>query len=370
MLVALALGMVAANSPLADTYALLHHLPLHVGVGPFTIEAPLIDWINQGLLTVFFFLIGLHTKHEITSGALSEPGAVAVPAIASMGGMILPSALYLAFNYANPVALRGWAIPIATDIVLVLGFLSLLSGRVAPAVIAFATAVAIFDDLGSVAIIALFYGEIEVLWPLWMVAVGLSALLLLNRRRKVSLTPYLAAGSLLWFGLVLGGLEGALAGAIVGLSLPLSSFPPKVASRTERRISPVALFFVVPVFAFFNGGVALDFAPADPQAGSVALGIAAAMVIGKPAGILVGTFVVLRLGIGSLPRGTTRRDLLTVALLSGIGFTMSLFIVGAAFNASPLADTAKLTVIAASTIAAVLAFVLVSIRVKAPRGKQ
>lgn len=369
MVAALALGMVAANSSLANIYALLHHLPLHVGVGAFAIEAPLIDWINQGLLTVFFFLIGLHTKHEMTTGALSGPGSVAVPAIAALGGMIVPAALYLAFNYGDPVALRGWAIPIATDIVLVLGVLSLFSGHVAPSVIAFATAVAIFDDLGSVAVIALFYGEIEVLWPLWVLAIGLSALLLLNRRQKVSLTPYLAVGMLLWLGLVFGGLEGALAGAIVGLSLPLSSFPPRVASQTERRISPLALFFVVPVFAFFNGGVALDFAPADPQAGSVALGIAAAMVIGKPAGILAGTFVAVRLGIGSLPRGTTRQDLLTVALLSGIGFTMSLFIVGAAFNASPLADTAKLTVIAASTVAAVFAFVLITIRVIAQRGK-
>ena len=150
MLVGLALGIVAANSPLADIYAIVHHLPLRVGAGDWAIEAPLIEWINQGLLTVFFFLIGIHTNHELTRGALSEPSAAMLPASAALGGMIVPAAIYLGLNAGDTVALRGWAIPIATDIVLVLGVLSLFSGRVDPAVIAFATAAAIFDDLGAV----------------------------------------------------------------------------------------------------------------------------------------------------------------------------------------------------------------------------
>ena len=157
MLVGLALGLVAANSPLADTYALIHHLPLRVGPVAWAIEAPLIEWINQGLLTVFFFLIGIHTNHELTRGTLSEPGAAVLPASAAVGGMIVPAAIYLGLNAGETIALRGWAIPIATDIVLVLGVLSLCSGQVGPAIVAFATAAAIFDDLGSVAVIALFY---------------------------------------------------------------------------------------------------------------------------------------------------------------------------------------------------------------------
>lgn len=362
MLVGLALGMVAANSPLADIYAIVHHLPLRVGAGTWAIESPLIEWINQGLLTVFFFLIGLHTNHELTRGALSEPGAAMLPASAALGGMIVPAAIYFGLNAGDTVALRGWAIPIATDIVLVLGVLSLFSGRVDPAVIAFATAAAIFDDLGAVAIIALFYGELHQLWPLWMVAGGLAGLILLNRTRWPSLVPYLAFGCILWAGFVLSGVEGAIAGAIVGFSLPLSSLPSKTVAAAERRISPFALLLVVPLFTFFNGGVVLDFVPADPQARSVAIGIAMALIVGKPLGILAGTLLALRLGIGTLPHGTSMRDAIGVALLAGIGFTMSLFIIGADFDVTPIARTAKLAVVSSSAVAALLGLIAFKIR--------
>ncbi|WP_223479502.1 Na+/H+ antiporter NhaA [Oricola indica] len=362
MLVGLALGLVAANSPLADTYALIHHLPLRVGPVAWAIEAPLIEWINQGLLTVFFFLIGIHTNHELTRGTLSEPGAAVLPASAAVGGMIVPAAIYLGLNAGETIALRGWAIPIATDIVLVLGVLSLCSGQVGPAIVAFATAAAIFDDLGSVAVIALFYGELDQLLPLWIVAGGSAGLLLLNRTRKASLVPYLFFGCVLWAGLIMTGLEGAVAGAIVGFSLPLSSFPSKAAARAEQRISPFALFFVVPVFTFFNGGIVLDFVPADPQAWSVAIGIAIALIVGKPLGILGGTLLALRLRIGTLPPDTSLRDLFGVALLAGVGFTMSLFIVGAAFDAAPIAATAKLAVVSSSAIAALLGILSFNLR--------
>ena len=357
MLVGLALGMVAANSPLADIYAIVHHLPLRVGAGDWAIEAPLIEWINQGLLTVFFFLIGIHTNHELTRGALSEPSAAMLPASAALGGMIVPAAIYLGVNFGDTVALRGWAIPIATDIVLVLGVLSLFSGQLGPAIIAFATAAAIFDDLGAVIVIALFYGSFDQLWPLWMVVGGLAGLFLLNRTRRASLVPYLAFGCVLWAGLILTGLEGAIAGAIVGFSLPLSSFPPRATARAERRVSPFALFFVVPIFTFFNGGVMLDFFPADPQAWSVAIGIAMALIVGKPLGLLAGTLLALRLGIGTLPPGTSMRDVIGVALLSGVGFTMSLFIVDATFHATPITATAKLAVVGSAAAAAFLGIV-------------
>ncbi|MBA5775531.1 Na+/H+ antiporter NhaA [Stappia sp. F7233] len=357
MLVAIALGMVAANSSLAESYAFLHHYPLRLGLPPLQVEAPLIDWINQGLLTVFFFQIGLHTKHEMTTGALASPGAAAIPAAAALGGMILPAAVYTTFNYFDPVKLGGWAIPIATDIVLVLGFLSLFGGRLVPGIIAFVTTAAIFDDLGAVIVIALFYGEIEAVWPLAVIATGLLGLLGLNRCLHTRLAPYLLAGVVLWFGLVATGLEGAVAGAVVGLSLPLSAFPAHSASHTERRISPVALFFVVPVFAFFNGGVPLEFAHPALATDSVALGIAAALVFGKPAGVLAGTLLAVRLGFGSLPAGVTARDIAATALLAGLGFTMSLFIVTIAFHDPLLTDTAKLAVLAGSGLSAVIALI-------------
>ena len=198
--------------------------------------------------------------------------------------------------------------------------------------------------------------------PLWIVAGGSAGLLLLNRTRKASLVPYLLFGCVLWAGLIMTGLEGAVAGAIVGFSLPLSSFPSKAAARAERRISPFALFFVVPVFTFFNGGIVLDFVPADPQAWSVAIGIAIALIVGKPLGILGGTLLALRLRIGTLPPDTSLRDLFGVALLAGVGFTMSLFIVGAAFDAAPIAATAKLAVVSSSAIAALLGILSFNLR--------
>ncbi len=362
MLGGLALGMFAANSPLSEVYALIHHLPVRVGPVAWGMGVPLIEWINQGLLTVFFFLIGLHTNHDLTQGKLSKPGAALLPASAALGGMIVPAVIYLGFNLGDPVALRGWAIPIATDIVLVLGVLSIVSGQVAPATIAFAMAAAIFDDLGSVAVIALFYGDFDQLWPLWLVAGGLAGLLVLNRARKASLVPYVALGCVLWAGLIKTGIEGAIAGAIVGFSLPLSSFPSKAAEGTERRISPFALFFVVPIFTFFNGGVVLDFVPADSQARSVAIGIMIALIVGKPLGILGGTLLALRLRIGTLPPDLSMRDVLGVALLAGVGFTMSLFIVGAAFDATPIAATAKLAVVGSSVVAALLGMIAFKIR--------
>lgn len=357
MLLALALGMIAANSSLSDGYAFLHHNPLRLGLAELQIEAPLIDWINQGLLTVFFFQIGLHTNQEITTGVLASPCTAAVPAAAALGGMILPAAVYTLFNFSDPVALNGWAIPIATDIVLVLGLMSLFGGRVAPGVIAFITATAIFDDLGAVIVIALFYGEVAAVWPVAVIIAGLLTLFALNRCRYAHLAPYLLAGAVLWTGLIATGLEGAAAGAVVGLSLPLSSFQPHTVTSTMRRISPIALFFVVPMFAFFNGGVPLDLAQPALAIEPIALGIGAALVLGKPLGVLLGTLLAVRLGIGSLPAMVTARDIALAALLAGVGFTMSLFIVTAAFHDPLLADTSKLAVLAGSALSAVIALI-------------
>lgn len=362
MIFALILGMISANSSLADSYAFIHHYPIRLGIPSYRIEAPLINWINQGLLTAFFLLVGMHIKREMTSGALSSPGAAAVPAAAALGGMALPAVIYAGFNYLDPGALRGWAIPIATDVVLVLGLLSVFARYVAPGVVAFVTASAIFDDLGAVSVIALFYGEGEFGMPAVAISFGLVALIVLNRRRVAHFSPYLVAGSVLWVGMMLTGFEAAVAGAIVGLLLPLASFPPELASQTERRLSPLALFLVVPIFAYFNSGVELPSANLDLASDHVALGIIGALVIGKPAGVLIGIWFAIRLKLGSLPTGTNASDIIVVAPLAGVGFTMSLFIVTAAFDDPARADVAKLAVITGSGLAAVLAVVALKVR--------
>lgn len=355
MLVAIGLGMAAANSPLSSTYAFIHHYPLRLGIAPFVIQVPLIDWINQGLLVVFFFHIGLHTKHEMTSGVLAARGRAVLPAIAAFGGMIVPAAIYLAFNATDPEAMRGWAVPIATDVVLVLGLMSFLGAAVSPGLLAFVTAVAIFDDLGAVLVIALFYGAAQFGWSLAAIAAGLAGLGLLNRRASEAAVLYLLLGALLWVGLVWSGLEGAIAGAIVGLALPLSTFKRNATEQVERRIAPFALFVVVPIFAFFNAGVPLTFELSGWVADTVAGGIVLGLVIGKPLGVAVGTGLALRAGLGSLPSGTTLGDTFRAALLAGIGFTMSLFIVTAAFDDPARTDAAKLAVIVGSGLSAILA---------------
>ena len=357
MLVAIALGMGAANSPLSGVYDFIHHYPLRLGIAPVVIDAPLIDWINQGLLVVFFFHIGLHTKQEMTSGVLAARGRATLPAIAAFGGMVVPVAIYLAFNAGDPEAVPGWAIPIATDVVLVLGLMSFLGSAVSVGLLAFVTAVAIFDDLGAVLVIALFYGEAEFGWSLALIAVGLGGLWALNRRASEATKLYLVAGTLLWSGLIGSGLEGAIAGAIIGLALPLSAFRLSAVAQVEHRVAPLALFIVVPIFAFFNAGVPLTNASANWTTDTVAAGIALGLVIGKPLGVALGTGLALWAGLGSLPSGTSLRDTLRAALFAGIGFTMSLFIVTAALDDPARADSAKIAVILGSSMSAILASV-------------
>jgi len=363
MLVAIALGMAAANSPLSGLYGFIHHFPLRLGIAPIVIDAPLIDWINQGLLVVFFFHIGLHTKQEMTTGVLAARGRAILPAVAAFGGMVVPAVIFLAFNAGEPDAMRGWAIPIATDVVLVLGLMSFLGAAVSPGLLAFVTAVAIFDDLGAVLVIALFYGEAELGWSLALVAIALVGLGILNRRGSKTGAFYLLLGTLLWIGLVVSGLEGAVAGAITGLALPLSAFKQRTVERVEYRIAPLALFVVVPIFAFFNAGVPLAFASESWLTDTVVLGVVWGLVIGKPLGVALGTGLALWAGLGTLPSKTSLLDTLCAAFFAGIGFTMSLFIVTAALDDPLRADPAKVAVILGSSVSAVLAsFALLALR--------
>ncbi len=352
MLLAIGLGMLSANSSLSELYAVIHHYPLRLGIAPLIVEAPLIDWINQGLLVIFFFHIGLHTKREMTSGVLSSPARAALPAAAALGGMAAPALIYLTLNYGDPEALRGWGVPIATDVVLVLGLMSFFGASVSPGMLAFITAVAIFDDLGAVVVIALFYGEIEFGLPLAAIAAGLGGLAALNWRASGTASLYLFAGVLLWAGLVGSGLEGAIAGAITGLALPTGAFP---ADRAERRLAPLSLFVVVPAFAFFNAGIPLNGVHADWYADPIAYGIILALIIGKPIGIMTGTYGAVLLRIGSLPAGANGKDAVSAALFAGVGFTMSLFIVTASFDDPARADAAKLAVLVGSAASAFLA---------------
>ncbi len=354
LLVAIALGMIAANSPLAGLYDTLHHVPVHAGVGPVAVEAPLIDWINEGLLLLFFLLIGIELKHEVAYGRLSKRSRAVLSAIAAIGGMAGPAAIYVAINFGNEPALRGWAIPIATDTVVVLGVLSFFRSIVPPGLKIFLTAVAIFDDIGSIFVIAAFYGDVNLGWPALFAFVGLAGLVGLDWAESDRGLLYAAFGALLWAGFLAIGIEAAIAGVVIGLSLPMQTpAERRRANRAETRLAPLALYFVVPVFGFFNAGVPLPHGTGEWLSDPIVPGILAGLFLGKPLGILAATWIALKLGIGALPAGVRLIDVTPAAFFAGVGFTMSLFIATLSLEGPLQAGTAKVAILAGSILSCV-----------------
>lgn len=371
IIVAILLGLVAANSPLSALYEAVHHAPIHVGVGPFVINEPLIAWINEGLMVFFFLLVGLEIKRELLEGHLSTARCAALPAFAALGGMAVPAAIYAGLNWADPVAVRGWAIPTATDIVLALGMLSLLGSRVPVSLKVFLAALAIFDDIGAVLIIGLFYGEEISLVPLLVATFALAGVALLNVFRITRPAAYVAVGLVLWVAMLEAGVEAALAGVLIALAVPLHLPDSRVSSplrETERRLHPWAVLVVVPLFAFFNAGIAIDgdifamfFTP-------VSLGVAGGLFLGKQLGVLGVAWLAVRLGLGQLPAGVSWGQIYGAALLAGIGFTMSLFVASLAFFDVALIVSAKMAILIGSLLSAVAGLVAIHMTTNGPQS--
>jgi NhaA family Na+:H+ antiporter len=363
------LALVAANSPLAVYYTALLDLPLAVSVGRLGIAKPLFLWINDGLMAVFFFLVGLELKRELLEGHLSSFGRASLPAFAALGGMLAPAAIYAALNWHDPEALRGWAIPAATDIAFALGVLALLGKRVPVALKAFLLSVAIFDDLGAIVIIAIFY-TVELSLPaLAAAAVLAAALALLNRRGVSRTTAYIAIGVLLWVAVLKSGVHATLAGVVLAAAIPLrggpkpSRVPHAMESplhRLEHGLHPWVAFGVLPVFAFANAGVPLaGLSPAD-MLHPVTLGIAAGLFFGKQVGIMLLCWLAFRLRLATLGGGVRWRHIYGVSLLCGVGFTMSLFIAALAFGqeAPAFAGLERLGVLAGSLMAGLAGYLV------------
>ena len=326
---AAAAAMLFANSPLERVYAAFLETPVEVRAGSFEIGKPLLLWINEGLMAVFFFLVGLELKREAVEGELSRPAQIALPAVAALGGMAAPAAIYAALNWNDPVTLQGWAIPAATDIAFALGVLSLLGARVPTGLKLFLLTLAILDDLGAIVIIAIFYSADLSGASLALAAGALAALALLSWRRVQGIAPYLLVGLVLWASVLKSGVHATLAGALLALFIPR-----RAAQRLERDLHPPVAYGILPLFAFANAGVPLaGVAPAALLA-PVPLGIAAGLVLGKLVGVFLAAFAVIRLGAAELPAGTGWGSMLGVSALCGIGFTMSLFIASLAFEAS------------------------------------
>ncbi|HNK32226.1 MAG TPA: Na+/H+ antiporter NhaA [Plasticicumulans sp.] len=363
LFLAAVLAMIVANSPLAPWYGQFLDLPVAVRIGPLEIAKPLLLWINDGLMAVFFLLVGLELKREVLEGELADPRQVALPAIAAIGGMIVPALVYCAFNSGDPVALRGWAIPAATDIAFALGVLALLGSRVPLALKVFLVSIAIFDDLGAIVIIALFYTQ-----DLSMLALGISLaclplLLLLNRCNVTTFTPYMLIGLLMWTALLKSGIHATLAGVVLALFVPMRDRKAPESSplrRLEHDLHTGVAFGILPLFAFANAGISFAGVGLQALTHPVALGVAGGLLIGKPLGVYGASLLGLKLGIGRLPESVDRRALFGVAVLCGIGFTMSLFIGSLAFPEDAHAElfAERFGIVAGSLVSGLIGFVL------------
>jgi len=347
-----AVGMAVANSVLASDYAEL----LHTKVAGLDV----LHWINDGLMALFFLLVGLEIKREILVGELDSWPRRTLPFIAALGGMIAPALIFLAINWQSPETWRGWAIPTATDIAFALGVLSLFGSRIPNSLKVFLTSLAIMDDLGAILIIALFYAADLSTSALGLAALLTGALFALNRFGVMRLAPYLLLGVLLWGCMLFSGIHATLAGVVLAMTIPLGSSVDENRDdgassplhHLEDALGPWVAFLVLPVFGFANAGVSLAGASMESLLAPLSLGIAAGLFFGKQLGIMSSIVIARRMGIAQLPAGASWRQIYGVALLCGIGFTMSLFIGLLAFADAERESMTKLAVLAGSLLSA------------------
>ena len=360
-------AMIIANSPLNLWYESFIHAPVAIQIGDFAIAKDAHHWINDGLMAIFFFLVGLELKREVLIGELSNVKQIILPAGAALGGMIFPAIVYVLFNINNPEYWKGWAIPAATDIAFALGILSLLGSRVPNSLKVFLVSIAIFDDIGAILIIALFYTNDLSLGSLAFAGLCLPFLYILNRRNVTSITPYILIGVIMWIAVLKSGIHATLAGVVLALFIPMFD-------RTDPEHSPVeelehdlhntVAFGILPLFAFANAGISLKGAGFAELFHSVPLGIAAGLFIGKQLGIMIMCWLIFKLGLSSMPKGMNFKQIYGAALLCGVGFTMSLFIGGLAFgNATPLFDD-RLGIIMGSIVSGIAGYMMLKATLK------
>jgi NhaA family Na+:H+ antiporter len=359
---AAAIALALANSPLETLYTQLLDLPLAIQIGSLAIAKPLLLWVNDGLMAVFFMLVGLEVKREVVEGELSRVSDAALPAIAALGGMASPALVYLACNWGDAEALRGWAIPTATDIAFALGVLALLGQRVPPSLKVFLLAVAIIDDLGAIIIIAAFYTAELSLVALTLAGVGVVALVALNLSGVSHRAAYMLAGVFIWVCVLKSGIHATLAGVIVGLAMPLRAADgSSPAHDLEHDLHPWVAFGVLPVFAFANAGVGLAEISPGELLHPIKVGVGLGLLVGKQVGVIGSIWAATRIGVSTLPEGADWLQLYGMALLTGIGFTMSLFIGTLAFPAEAYDLDVRIAVLLASLISAICGYVVLRI---------
>ena len=352
LLVFAVVAMGLANSPWAAAYEEILHWKLSVGAGDFLLSMSLLHWINDGLMAVFFFVIGMEIKREFLFGELKSPSSTLLPIAAAVGGMVVPALLYTAFNIGKPT-ISGWGVSMATDIAFSLGVLAFAAPRAPRAVVVFFSALAIVDDLGGILVIALFYSS-DLHGPSLLAGSAvLLVLFWLSRRNVQSVLLYLIGGGLLWYAFLQGGIHPTIAGVLLGFSIPAGTeetHGESLLRKLEHRLTPWSAFFVMPVFALSNAGIAIDGGSVGNLLTPVGLGIMAGLFLGKPLGIFLSAYGLIRLRVVALPAGVRTAHFLGAGMLGGIGFTMSLFIAALAFTDGQALMTAKTAVVAASVL--------------------
>jgi Na+:H+ antiporter, NhaA family len=362
LIAAAILAMSINNSPLSFLYNGLLDIPVAVQFGALEIAKPLLLWINDGLMALFFLLIGLEVKREVLEGQLKEPAQLVLPGAAAIGGMLVPALIYWAFNHQVPAAVGGWAIPMATDIAFALGILALLGKRVPVSLKLFLMTLAIIDDLGAIVVIAVFYSSELSTLSLVLAAICISALILMNRMGVNTLSPYLVIGTILWICVLKSGVHATLAGVILALTIPLR---PNKNERSplatlEHTLHPWIAFAILPIFAFANAGVPLSGLTLDSFLHPVPLGITAGLLAGKTLGVFGFTWLTIKTGLAKLPEGANWGQVLGLSVLCGIGFTMSLFVGSLAFipDVSEYAGMDRVGILTGSFLAAVIGYLI------------
>ena len=360
LLFSAAVAMLLANSPLSNQYNDFLNLPVSLQIGSFSINKTLIHWINDGFMAVFFVLVGMEVKKELLEGALSSYQQAIFPAIAAVGGMIVPALVYWFIAKQDPSLANGWAIPMATDIAFALGIMALLSKQVPLPLKIFLLALAIIDDLGAIVVIALFFSHELSVQALIFSGISILTLVLLNRFRVSALCAYMVVGTILWASVLKSGVHATLAGVIIGFCIPLKG---KKGERPlhdfEHILAPWSSFVILPLFAFANAGVSFDGIDVSMISSPLLLAIACGLIIGKPVGVFGFSYISVKLGLAKLPDGINFKQIFAVAVLCGIGFTMSMFLASLAFDADAgesVNTLSRLGILLGSTVSATLGY--------------
>ncbi len=363
------LALLLSNSAFSDIYQAFLHIPVEIRFGSLSIDKSLYHWVNDGLMAIFFLLIGLEVKREILEGHLSSVSQIALPGFAALGGMLVPAAVYLYFNADSEVAINGWAIPTATDIAFALAILSMLGKRVPVSLKIFLMALAIIDDLGAIVIIAIFYTTELSTMSISIALLALTTLIGMNIMGVSKKTAFFVVGTVLWVSVLKSGVHATLAGVALAFTIPLNAI-----DEARKKVSPLkeiehslhfwVAFFILPLFAFVNAGVSFKDISLDQMSGPVPMGIMLGLFFGKQVGVFGFSWLAIKLKMAKMPQDSDWLQLYGVSLLTGIGFTMSLFIVSLAFNDDTLFQfTDKLAILVGSFLSGICGYIVLKIAV-------